>query len=213
MITHTIRGEELWLLPERAVYWQAKQTLLVADLHLGKTATFRQHGIPLSDDVLADDLERLERILLQTGAKHLIILGDLLHESRSLSAHTALQINRWFRQMGHLRISVVPGNHDRGLAGFTEAWGIEILGDPREEGPFALTHQPEARPGFYTLSGHVHPVHILKEGKSSLRLPCFYFGRNFAILPAFGGFTGGYPVRREAEDAIFVIADDAVIAI
>jgi len=43
----TVRGEELLLLPQRALWWPAQKTLLVADLHFGKAATLRAHGIPV----------------------------------------------------------------------------------------------------------------------------------------------------------------------
>ena len=41
------RGERLHLLPERAVWWPAAGLLLVADVHLGKAATFRRLGQPV----------------------------------------------------------------------------------------------------------------------------------------------------------------------
>ena len=33
-----LAGEELWLLPEKAIYWPAQQALLIADVHFGKAA-------------------------------------------------------------------------------------------------------------------------------------------------------------------------------
>jgi len=38
---------EVVLLPERAVWWPATRTLLVADLHLGKCETLRANGAPM----------------------------------------------------------------------------------------------------------------------------------------------------------------------
>src|SRR5262249_50769057 len=42
-----IAGERVTLLAERAAYWQRTRTLLVADTHFGKAATFRAAGIPV----------------------------------------------------------------------------------------------------------------------------------------------------------------------
>ena len=43
----------------------------------------------------------------------------------------------------------------------------------------------------YVLAGHLHPgVRLHGPGRQSVRLPCFAFGRNAALLPAFSEFTG-----------------------
>jgi metallophosphoesterase superfamily enzyme len=39
-------GETVWLLPERALWWPAGRVLFVADLHLGKAATYRAWASP-----------------------------------------------------------------------------------------------------------------------------------------------------------------------
>jgi uncharacterized protein len=40
---------DIVLLPGRAAWMPATRTLLVADLHLGKAATFRHAGIPVPE--------------------------------------------------------------------------------------------------------------------------------------------------------------------
>ena len=42
-----LAGEELWLLPEKALYWPAQQALLIADVHFGKAAAYRSLGQPV----------------------------------------------------------------------------------------------------------------------------------------------------------------------
>lgn len=34
-------GQTLWLLADKALYWPARHTLLVADVHIGKAASYR----------------------------------------------------------------------------------------------------------------------------------------------------------------------------
>jgi metallophosphoesterase superfamily enzyme len=50
---------DILLLPGRAAFLPASATLLVADLHLGKAATFRQAGIPVPEGSAQADLARL----------------------------------------------------------------------------------------------------------------------------------------------------------
>ena len=61
-------GEQLWLMPERAAWWPARRTLLVADLHLGKSETIRSFGAPIPSGVLDESLGRLSRAIARTGA-------------------------------------------------------------------------------------------------------------------------------------------------
>ena len=36
----TLQGEQLVLLPERAIFWPDRATLVISDLHIGKAAAF-----------------------------------------------------------------------------------------------------------------------------------------------------------------------------
>jgi metallophosphoesterase superfamily enzyme len=45
------------------------------------------------------------------------------------------------------------------------------------------------------------------------RVPAFWFSDTQVILPAFGVFTGGFSIRPERTDRIFVIAGQEVLAI
>ena len=48
-----LAGEELWLLPEKALYWPAQQALLIADVHFGKAAAYRSLGQPVPQGTTA----------------------------------------------------------------------------------------------------------------------------------------------------------------
>jgi uncharacterized protein len=64
------------------------------------------------------------------------------------------------------------------------------------------------------LAGHVHPAAVIGgRARDSLRLPCFHFGPQVGVLPAFGAFTGMHVMRRGTEDRVFVIAGEAVRAL
>ena len=56
------------LLAERAVFWPGRKSLLVADFHLGKAATFRRAGIALPSGTTTENVERLGRAIDKTGA-------------------------------------------------------------------------------------------------------------------------------------------------
>jgi metallophosphoesterase superfamily enzyme len=80
-------------------------------------------------------------------------------------------------------------------------------------GPFILNHEPGASRGGYALSGHIHPAVRLSAGGESLRLPCFWFGARYGVLPAFGAFTGSAEVLPKRGDQVFVIAEEEVLQV
>src|SRR5690606_12228032 len=113
---------------------------------------------------------------------------------------------------GQLEIEIVLGNHDRHSALPPPEWAFKIEEKPVERGPFLFCHEPCRREGLYVLSGHIHPAVRLADATGhGLTVPCFYFGRDHAMLPAFGEFTGTARVRPEPGDAVFALADGEVI--
>jgi metallophosphoesterase superfamily enzyme len=58
----------------------------------------------------------------------------------------------------------------------------------------------------------VHPsLRLAGRGRELVRLPCFFFGKDYAILPAFGPFTGMADVEPVQGDRVYVIAGTHVV--
>lgn len=201
---------EVELLPERAVYWPAARTLLVADLHWGKAETFQSYGIPIPTGGLVDDLARLEAALDRTGAIRLLVLGDLLHGAVAPSVIEA--IAAW-RTRCTVPTLLVRGNHDRHVPVLPKSWDIEDHRGVLFEDGYAFTHAPAPVSGAYTWAGHLHPMARLRGRTDSMRLPCFHLGPEVGVLPAFGTFTGGVVVRPVRGDRVYAIAGTTVVAL
>ena len=69
--TFTIFDSPLKLFPSKVAFWPEKDTLFVADLHLGKSESHRKLGMYLPTGSDADDLERLQIICHELKAKKL----------------------------------------------------------------------------------------------------------------------------------------------
>jgi DNA ligase-associated metallophosphoesterase len=209
-----IRGEALHLLPERAVFWPAARTLLVADVHWGKAATFRVAGIPVPGGGTADDLARLDRALARTGARRLLVLGDLFHaRAGRVASRTLATLRAWRERAGALEITLIRGNHDRHAGDPPADLRVNCVDAPAHAPPFVLRHEPASSSEGYVLAGHVHPAAVLHgRGRRRERLPCFVVGRDAMVLPAFGGFTGLATVEPGPGRALYVVAGDEVIA-
>ena len=209
-----LQDESVVLLPERALFWERKEALIVADVHLGKAAAFRAAALPLPGGTTTEALLRLGAALKRTGARRLLFLGDLLHARAGRAARTLAAIAAWREDHSDLDILLVRGNHDRGAGDPPDDWRIRCVDEPWREGPFAFRHHPEDDSEGYVLAGHIHPaVHLLGAGRQSETLPAFLFGKSCALLPAFGGFTGGARVRPRRGDRVYVLAAGEVIEV
>ena len=213
MVECEVAGEKLVLLPEKAAFWPAARALFVADFHLGKAATFRSAGIPLPPGTTGENLERLDRAVALTRASQVVFLGDFLHAKAGRAARTLEQFDEWRGTRGNLELTLVRGNHDARAGDPPESFGIRCIDAGAAFGAFVLNHEPGAARGGYALAGHIHPAVRLHGEGESLRLPCFWFGARYGVLPAFGAFTGTAEVRPRQGDQVFVIAEGEVLKV
>ena len=210
----TLCEEELFLLPQKGIYWPKHSTLFLADAHFGKAGTFRSHKIAILSGITETDLSKLDFLIEQLSAKKLIFLGDFIHAQSGMTKRITEQLLQWSKNHSTLSVSLVKGNHDRSIKGIAELLQIELLNEPYSMAPFILCHHPDVAhvaKGF-VLCGHLHPaVKLFGQARQKVRLPCFYIQQKQAILPAFGSFTGCMEIQPSLGEQVFVIADNEVI--
>jgi DNA ligase-associated metallophosphoesterase len=211
----TLAGEDVRLLPERALFWQRACTLVVADVHWGKAATFRAAGIPIPGGTTGEDLARLDSALYRTGARRLVVLGDLFHaKAGRVATRTLAALRQWRERCSRLEIQLVRGNHDRHAGDPPDDLRINCVNAPAFLPPFVLRHEPRESTEGYTLAGHLHPGLVVSgPALQRERLPCFLLRPALAVLPAFGSFTGMASVIPTPGDHAFVVADGEVLEI
>ena len=76
-LPHVINGNHFWLSPQRCVFWEEENAVIVSDMHIGKTVHFRRSGIAVSQRVYTEDLQRLLSSILFFKVDKLIVVGDL----------------------------------------------------------------------------------------------------------------------------------------
>lgn len=213
-----VAGEQLILLPERAVLWPTARTLFIADTHFGKAHTFRAAGIPAPERSHHADLDLLASVIDSHQPERLIILGDLLHSRTGVRPAVIASLETWRRRYISLDIQLVRGNHDRSAGDPPDLLNIRCVDPGFLIGPFTLHHEPPERPnpGSYALCGHIHPgirlaTGLGQFGPPAARFPAFIFGACAAVLPAFGSFTGLAMVKPLTDDRVAIIADGGVL--
>lgn len=181
----SMRVHDEWLLlPQRLAVHEPTGTAVVADLHLGYCEARRQGGdaVPLVE--LGKILKPLERGLKASGAKRLVIAGDLFE--KAFVPDLWQRLLDWLKERNVHLLGVVPGNHDRR---WLDAWPLFPDGFRLEDWLIVHGHVPvEAR---RVVLGHWHPaVHF--RGKLA---PCFLAGADQLVLPAFSPDATGVDVR------------------
>ena len=208
-------GEPLVLLPERAAWLPRGGVALVADVHLGKAASFRQLGVPVPETTTGATLTRLGELVDKLRAQRLIVLGDLLHGPAARAPAVIDALAAWRHARPGLAVTLVRGNHDARAGDPPSGCGIELADEPLALGALRLHHEPPVAvpEGSFAIAGHLHPACRLRDGLGGLRLPCFWLRQRQLVVPAFGEFTGGHPVAPAPGDRLYPVADGRVFAL
>ena len=187
MVPFSFAGETFEATPGGALYWPARDALLVADLHLEKASWFARLGQFLPPYDSEATLSALALEVERTGAKRLYCLGDSFHDRFGCDRLPASARELLTGLTAKLDWTWIVGNHD---PGFSDHCGGRIE-EEVELGGIVLRHEAvrgDARP---EISGHFHPklrVHL--KGRQVSRR-CFVLSATKLIMPAFGALTGG----------------------
>ena len=169
------------LFPGGVVWWASMRTVLVADTHLGKEATFRRSSIPVPVGSTRQTLDSLSEAVERLKAERVIVLGDLFHDRLSLSEEIRGVVEGFWSRHADVRFVLVRGNHDVSVGRLPMAWPIEDVG-PRwtVEGDgcrVELAHLPAdpAEGVDVLMCGHLHPAVQLRGFDPSLgKVPCYW---------------------------------------
>lgn len=202
------------LLPDSAVLLPQSKALIIADLHLGKSATFRQRGLPVPEGSTKSDLERLTRLLERHTPSQLIIAGDLFHSADGLTPHILQTFRTWLSKIT-IPVTLTEGNHDRRASLPRQRLPFETIPNLTLDGIF-ITHDPaDLTSGQAGIAGHLHPgAKIAEPRRQPLRVSGFYLkNKEHLILPAFSEFTGIHPIRFRENDHFYTKLGDRICEI
>lgn len=218
-----IRNQQLWLSPERLIFWENEKALILSDLHFGKTGHFRKSGIAVPQNVYKEDLQRLVSQIQYFQPSQLIIVGDLFHSQ--LNKELDL-FKKWRADFPDITIHLIKGNHDilhnewylqcdirlaeenKMIHEFCFIHDITVAGHT----PALIPQNSKQRTTNYFFSGHIHPgIRMNGAGKQSLCFPCFYFGKEYAVLPAFSRFTGMALIDPKKDENVFAIVGNKLL--
>ncbi|MDO8340146.1 MAG: hypothetical protein Q7T16_05830 [Candidatus Burarchaeum sp.] len=178
------------------------ESLVIAELHIG----YEQKLFPQTDMFFTDKLiARVRALLHQTGAKQLIVNGDVKDSVTGVTPEEGRELSKFFEGIG-VPAAIVKGNHDGGIERHVHDACIEQQGGLRV-GTVAIFHgnswpAEELLKGAKTLVvAHMHPC-VELGGK---RQACWLAGKlsekakgkvpnwrslNVIVMPAFSQLVG-----------------------
>lgn len=209
-----IAGQEVTLLPDRAMLWPSERTLFVADIHLGKGSAFRAGSIPIPSGSTKGTLDRLCRMVREVDPARIVILGDLWHAKAGRTVQSEAEFLAWRQRHTDREVWLVEGNHDLKSGELPSDHNLGIVSPGERLGPFTLLHEPQEVAKGYGLAGHLHPAaRLVGRGDQTITAPCFWIRPNYAVLPAFGEFTGCARVRPTTDDKVFLSLANQVLEV
>ncbi len=179
-------GQELWALPNGALWWPGARVLVVSDLHLGKSERIaRRTGGLLPPYETADTLQRLQDCVDAFSPDAVISLGDSFDDNAAALALPEPD-QLWLTRLQAGRHWIwITGNHDPAPVPFG---GVQLA----DWHHLDITFRHIAQPGAQAeISGHYHPKARLNARGRRLSAPCFLVDDARIIMPAFGTYTGG----------------------
>ena len=204
-----INNQNFILHPSGAIFWEEKRMLLISDVHLGKVAHFRKHGMAIPERAILENFTKLNLVLELFNVDTVVFLGDLFHSTINKEW---IFFSEWVKIISQ-KVILIEGNHDIISKEKYSDLNIEVFNELKID-DFLLTHHPTERESFYNFCGHIHPGIKLKGvGRQFLNLPCFFRKPNQLIFPAFGNFTGKFTLVPTENDSVYAIAKDEVFEV
>ncbi|MFL6736439.1 MAG: ligase-associated DNA damage response endonuclease PdeM [Sphingomonas sp.] len=187
MVPFSFAGETFEATPSGALFWHAREALLVADLHLEKASWFARLGQFLPPYDSHATLTALGAEAQRSGASRLYCLGDSFHDAFGCERLPANARELLTELTSRLDWIWIVGNHD---PGFADHCGGRIE-DEVEIGGIVLRHEAVPREARPEISGHFHPKLRLNVRGRHVSRRCFVKSATKLIMPAFGALTGG----------------------
>ena len=167
----------------------------MADLHFGYELSQRAQGNLFPLWGMQNIEKRLDQLLTDYHPRHLILLGDLVHDSTGADDFFALVS----RLQDRCNVVLIAGNHDRGIKHRRSSNGSSArtkhpILDSWRSGDFYFHHGdcPIETADRIQVIGHHHPTGAVRDGVGlNLRLPALVQQKKRWIMPAFSPWAAG----------------------
>lgn len=194
-----INSERLIATTAGALYWPAREALIVSDMHFEKGSHFATKGVLLPPYDTRTTLRRLAVLMKQHQPKIVLSLGDAFHDGGAEARMNEEDADLLARLVAAAQWIWIVGNHDpeppARFAGVVER-------DLRID-RLCFRHEPSPRAELGEIAGHLHPAARVRAETRIVRRRCFAADGKRAVMPAFGAYAGGLNVLDKAFAPLF----------
>jgi uncharacterized protein len=187
----TIAWRDWLLTAARAAIHRPTGTVIVSDLHLGYAEARRRTGEAIPAPSVAEALFPLHVLLRQHEPASLILAGDLFEAGPD--SLVLEQLLGWLESAKLKSVTVLAGNHDRGLRSVPPL--LRPAAEPVRVGEWQVVHGDQQRPEGAVVQGHLHPA--LRPVPGLPLVPCFLAREEHLVLPAFSVEAAGVDLGRQ----------------
>jgi putative SbcD/Mre11-related phosphoesterase len=191
-------------------------TLVISDLHIGMEYELYQDGVKIPPQT-PKMLEKIMGLIEITGAKKIVLLGDVKHMIVNISDREFFAVPEFLKKLSEqVKVEIVPGNHDGDLKTILPK-GVKL----HSTKGFAMDNvylnhghtwpSPSIKDCDYLIIGHLHPVIEFRDSlgyrsaelawirsKVDKKLLSEKYGKmsgklELIVMPAFNHLMGGMP--------------------
>ncbi len=194
-----LNNEIVTLDPSGALWWEARRTLVIADIHFEKGSSFARYGIFLPPYDSRTMLTRIARLATNYRPQRVIALGDSFHDSGAdfrLGSDERVVLTEL---IGAQEWVWVCGNHDPN----PPVWMGGRVESELSDGNLVFRHDPGLVASGGEVAGHLHPCHTVRRHGRAVRRRCFVSDGQRLVMPAFGAYAGGLDLADDVFGRLF----------
>lgn len=171
--------------------------LIIADLHLGVERELAEKGVKIWEENTNDVIKRVKSLIKTTGAKKIIILGDLKHYFYGKSYSDINEIKKFLKAI-KIETILIKGNHDGAIEqdiNITVKKSLLI-----EDCLLIHGHSIPKKKAKIIIMGHEHPSYFFQEGVYKWIMPVWMVVEGkmrIIVVPAFSKLIGSNPINEE----------------
>ena len=197
-------AEDVLLDGRLALFHEEQRWLAVADLHFGYELSQRAAGRLMPMWGMTSVEERLVELIAEYQPRHLVIVGDVVHDRAA-----TIEVRALLKRLSALCEPIVlAGNHDRQLAGT-----VALRDSWRTDGfYFHHGHCVAEVTDAIQIIGHHHPAGSITDGAGlRLKLPAFVQQSDCWTMPAFSPWAAGASWDADTETQIWLCTPKRIL--
>ncbi|MBU5575443.1 MAG: metallophosphoesterase [Candidatus Aenigmatarchaeota archaeon] len=186
------------------------KTLVIGDIHIGYEYELESYGIHIPNQT-ERIIKKIEKIIKETKAKKLILLGDIKHFFKGISFNEFKDLPNFLDKLSEkIELIIVKGNHDGNIEDLVENIKVYDASGFRDNNIYYFHGNGKPKEDYkkckIILMSHVHPLIKFSSGNSVMYERCWIISENknskLIILPAFNDLLGGVSINSEKIELI-----------